>query len=68
VDWGILRMAVLPVKEPLRVHAESVQTPHKFTWTLRLCSDKSEHLLVQTRTDVNLYMSKSDSVDCSVPI
>jgi hypothetical protein len=46
VDWGILRMAVLPAKELLGVRAESIQTPHKFAQTLGLCSDKSEHLLV----------------------
>jgi hypothetical protein len=48
VDWGILRMAVSPAKEPLGVRAESIQTPHKFTRTLGLCSDKSEHFLVDS--------------------
>jgi hypothetical protein len=36
----------------LKNHSESVQTPHKFTWTLGLCSDKSKskskHFLVDS--------------------
>jgi hypothetical protein len=46
-EWiGVFSMAVLPAKEPLGVCAESIQSPHKFTQTLRLHLDKSEHLLV----------------------